>query len=87
MESKLGEARGKLWVFSEAGRGREKGKKLMRDLEIKEYQMRLLEARVGWSNAVRVSVFQWPKEGKKSGILVTSRMMLDCIRKLRGGGS
>jgi structural maintenance of chromosome 2 len=59
VERKLGEAKGKLGVLEkqeEKGRGgREKWKKLVRELEIKEHQMRLLEEQVGGSNAARVS--------------------------------
>jgi structural maintenance of chromosome 2 len=61
VERKLGEAKGKLGVLErqeEKGRGgREKWKKLVRELEIKEHQMRLLEEQVGGSNAARVSFF------------------------------
>jgi structural maintenance of chromosome 2 len=58
-ERKLGEAKGRLQVLEreeEKGReGREKWKKLARELEIKEHEMRLLEEQVGGSNATRVS--------------------------------
>lgn len=59
-ERKLGEARGRLQMLEkeeEKGKeGREKWKKLARELEIKEHEMRLLEEQVGNSNATRVSV-------------------------------
>jgi len=58
-ERKLGDAKGRLQVLEreeEKGReGREKWKKLARELEIKEHEMRLLEEQVGGSNATRVS--------------------------------
>jgi structural maintenance of chromosome 2 len=61
VERTLGEAKGKLGALEkqeEKGRGRrEKWKKLVRELEIKEHQMTLLEEQVGGSNAARVSFF------------------------------
>ncbi|KAI0919976.1 hypothetical protein AcV5_001907 [Taiwanofungus camphoratus] len=59
-ERKLGEARGRLQMLEkeeEKGKeGREKWKKLARELEIKEHEMRLLEEQVGNSNATRIGV-------------------------------
>lgn len=57
-ERNLGEAQGRLQMLErdeEKNRvGREKWKKLARDLEIKEHEMHLLEEQVGGSNATRV---------------------------------
>jgi structural maintenance of chromosome 2 len=43
---------------AQAQRVREEWKKLSRDLEIKEHELKLLEEQVGGSNASRVSAFQ-----------------------------
>ncbi|EMD35993.1 hypothetical protein CERSUDRAFT_156737 [Gelatoporia subvermispora B] len=57
-ERRLGKAQGRLQTLEEEEMrtrgGREQWQKLVRDLEIKEHEMQLLEGQVGGSNAARV---------------------------------
>lgn len=57
-ERKLGEAQGTLATlereYERSREGRERWRKLSKELDIKEHEMRLLEERVGGSNAARV---------------------------------
>ncbi|KAJ3479001.1 hypothetical protein NLI96_g9374 [Meripilus lineatus] len=57
-ERKLGEAQGTLATlereYERSREGRERWRKLSKELDIKEHEMRLLEERVGGSNAARI---------------------------------
>lgn len=58
VEGRLGEARGRLEVlernYETEREGRERWKKMAKELDIKEHEMKLLEEQVGGSNAARV---------------------------------
>ncbi|KZT64707.1 hypothetical protein DAEQUDRAFT_599662 [Daedalea quercina L-15889] len=58
VEGKLGEARGRLQVLEQQEQrdraGRERWRGLVRELEIKEHEMRLLEEQLSGSNAARI---------------------------------
>ncbi|CAL1701767.1 unnamed protein product [Somion occarium] len=58
VEGRLGEARGRLEVlernYETEREGRERWKKMAKELDIKEHEMKLLEEQVGGSNAARI---------------------------------
>lgn len=61
VERKLGEAQGVLqtleYEYEKSRESRERWRKLAKELDIKEHEMRLLEEQVGGSNAARVGSF------------------------------